>query len=135
MVKIRAYKVLVVRDETTRIPKVVWEWELPILEAAHREGFVIRAQEKEKDAVLEVERDELPDAAEEYDRLTRVYGADDGGRDLTELVFGYRQKGIAELEKTIKGSVVGKAPSKVSKTAKTKADNAEPAFDPLGDED
>lgn len=140
MVMLRAHKVVVLRDETTRISKDVWEWELPILEARHPEGYVMRSDD---DEAIEVEREELPDAEEEFNRLTRVYGTDDTNRDLTELVYGYRGKGIAELAKLINAAAGGVIKTKAKTKGKTKGkakvedSEAEPVtqpVDPFGDE-
>lgn len=132
MIKLRAHRVTVVRDETTRIARDVWEWELPILEAKHPEGYVIR-----EDQTSEVEREAPPDPAEEIARLDRVYGNDDGQRPLVELVYGYRDKGVKDLQKRIEASICdGKAPARKKAPAKKKAAaaKAEAPEDPLGDE-
>lgn len=124
--KLKAHKVIVVRDETTRIGKEVWEWELPILDAVHPEGFVIQTGE-----IIEVERTELPNPAAEYDRLTRIYKQDESGRDFTELVYGFRQKGVSELAELIEAAVVGASKRKPRKAAEKAV--ASPV-DPLGDD-
>ena len=128
MPKLRAHKVVVIRDETTRISKEVWEWELPCLEAKHPEGFVIVS-----DDVIEVERDEVPDAGDEFARLTKAYGTDDNNRELTELLFGYRQAGVLALGKLIDASVVGnkyQAPKK-PQAAKGKGKGKQEAAKPV----
>lgn len=115
--KLRAHKVIVIRDEMTRIPRTVWHWELPLLQAAHPDGYVI-----DRKIEVEEDRDELPDAAAEYARLTAAYGREpESKRDYTEMVLGYGAQGVKALGELLKESVVGAKPSKKKKASKKKA--------------
>lgn len=125
--KLRAYKIEVIRDEMTRISKEVWGWELPMLEAIYPGGLVVQNGE------IEVERDSSPEARAEYFRLANVYKAEpETKRDYVEIVYGYGESGVKELAKLIKKSTVkDRKPTSRKKVTAKKPDPAKPQ-DPLG---
>lgn len=106
------------RDMTTSTPKVVWEHEIPVLEAVFGEGKVTQVSPKDMDEgytakpsasmlVHNKKQDPIlppsetaglgyifvgdPDA--EYERLASVYGRDDEGELQVEKAYGRRNAG------------------------------------------
>lgn len=92
----RYVRVLVERDERLKIPKVVAPWVVPILAFIHGEEKVIVTQE---DIIID---HEAPDAASEYDRLQRCYGADvKTEKHFVAEIYGQPPRGVKELQRAI----------------------------------
>jgi hypothetical protein len=112
-------RVLVVidRDMTSKTPKVVWQHEIPVLEAVHGEGSIIEVNpqemnegysakvtpgmtphNKKQDKILPPSETAglgflfIGDADEEYERLAAVYGVDDEGTPQVENAYGRRNE-------------------------------------------
>ena len=100
---IAVQNLIVDKDMVLKASNQVWPWEVPVLQEKHGEGKV-RLLDK-----AEVERRELPNAAEEFVRLGKAHGIDGGQRatnlPYVELAYGRGRAGIAELAKEIKKSV------------------------------
>ena len=122
--KIIVQNLIVDMDMVLKASKQVWPWEVSVLQAKHGEGKVRLMDTTEE------ERPELPNAGEEFSRLTRAYGIDGGQRgtnmSYTELAYGRGRAGIAELAKEIKRAGKPKRASK-KKTAKKAKAAVEPA--------
>lgn len=91
------------RDGASVITKSVPAWEVPILQAVWPETQEIR------DIVVESHR--TLTAAGEFDRLTRVYGAerDEGGKQglpIVAAVYGQHGMGLAALKAAMQSSVL-----------------------------
>jgi len=113
--------ILIDRDMVTKIPKAVWLWEVPIIEAKFGEGRVqIRGVEQH-------EIKALPDAETEFDRLTRCHGFDDGSngtnRSYLEMAYGPGKVGMKALADAIKEST-GKSTAKTVKKKKVSVKKA-----------
>jgi hypothetical protein len=99
---VRNVMVTVVRNESTKIPKIVRPWEVPILEDIHgAENILIGG-------AVEKEIDELPDAQDEYARLEQAYGMNgDTKNPYVQIVYGNGRAGVKALEEAIEASANG----------------------------
>jgi hypothetical protein len=88
--------------------KDLWAWEVPVVMEKFGEGRVRLLDE------VEVERDSLPDAADEFARLGIQHGADggDGGTNIpyVEMAYGRGRAGIQALKEAMAASVAGSRP-------------------------
>lgn len=114
--QVTVQNVLIDRDMVTKLPKQLWNWELPVMEAKFPDGKVqLRDAEQ-------IEISELPDVDVEYERLTLAHGTDggQGGTNLSyvELAYGRGREGKKRMASVIKAST--KAPRKPRKKASTK---------------
>lgn len=103
MIQIKVINVVINRgDVMTKPSRQVWLWELPVLEEKFPGGLV------ERTGSAVVEREELPDPADEFSRLDAMYGVEaDTKQSLVNIVYGRGEKGIKKLTKAIAASVVG----------------------------
>lgn len=125
--KITMHKSIINMDMVTKISRELWPWEVDILDAKHGDGTV-----QVIDPTVEVERESLPDAADEFARLARMYGSDNSGMSYVEVVYGRGKAGIRALEKAMKQQPKRKVAKK--KTAAKKPATAKKAAvggDPL----
>jgi hypothetical protein len=92
----RYQRVKITRDQNTVYTRDFPIWEIPVLEFIFDEGNVIRLEE-----FLTVNRP-YPDAANEFDRLTRAYGKD-AKSDIAHVasVYGQAGAGIRALRNAI----------------------------------
>lgn len=103
MTTVRFHDVLVTRDANTIIPRQVSGWELAVLEEIYPEGNVQSVNEFGRAR-------ELPDAAEEMARLSRIYGSDEESKvPFAEIVYGRSSNGLRQLERAMKQSVMDDA--------------------------
>lgn len=101
MSKLKYVNVRVERSEHLSIPDRVPEWVVGILAFIHGEEKVV----VESEVVIEVK--EVPNAAEEYDRLERCYGADvKTEKSFVSEIYGAPPRGINELAKAIADATV-----------------------------
>jgi hypothetical protein len=125
--KVTVQNCIIDMDMVLKASKQVWPWEFPILQEKHGAGKV----QLQDPAEATVERDELPEAAEEYGRLANAHGFDGGkggtNRPYVELAYGRGRAGIQELAKAIKKAGKQKA---VRKAAATKVPKAETLKEP-----
>lgn len=125
--KVTVHNVLINRDMVLKVPKQVWPWELPVLEAKF--GATLQRKDSER-----IELSELPDAGVEQERLLLAHGSD-AGRGGTNVpfvtqVYGPGSRGIKALEKAIKASA--RKPKTTKKAAaKPKPEAASDETDPL----
>jgi len=92
----RYEQVKVKRDTQTAYNKLVLPWEIAILEEIFEAGNVERTD------VFETVAGEYPEAAIEFDRLVRAYGADSkSGVPFVATVYGDSARGIRELKRAI----------------------------------
>lgn len=98
----RYEKVKVTRDTNTVHMREVPPWEIPMLEWVFDEGNVVRLGEYVEPTRGKLINKEYPTAAEELDRLTRVYGSDPkSGVPHAFSVYGNARAGIRTLQKMI----------------------------------
>ena len=122
--KVAICNVVVDRDNMTKPSKQPWAWELPVLESKFPGGLV------HVNGRTFVERDSLPDPAEEFARLQNQYGVDeDTKQSHAELAYDRGDRGIALIAKVINGSEWNEkkeaaAAVKAAKAAATKAARA-----------
>ena len=101
-ITVRNVMVTVVRNTMTSIPKIVRAWEVPILEEIHGPDQVLVG------GAVEKEIDELPVAADEYDRLVQTYGMNgDTKNPYVQIVYGNGRAGVKALEEAIEASASG----------------------------
>jgi len=116
-----ASNVIIDRDMVSKIPKQVWSWEVPVLEAKFGEGKVRLLEE------VEIEVEQVPTPQDEFARLSRAHGTDagDGGTNMTycELAYGRGKAAIAALGKEMKRK----------KTRKKQVEKPAPEPEGLGD--
>lgn len=99
--KIATINILIDRDPMSKLPKTIWPWELPLFESQWPGGLVV------VDSEGTTERDELPDAYEEFNRCRACFGTEAETKiNHCDLVYGRHQAGVKALEKAIKASVV-----------------------------
>lgn len=88
--------------------KQLWAWEVPVVQEKFGEGRVRLLDE------VEVEREGLPDAADEFIRLGILHGSDggQGGTNVpyVEMAYGRGRAGIKALAEAIANSEVGAKP-------------------------
>jgi len=122
----RFQRVKVVRDTNTVYNRPVGEWEIPVLEFVFGDGNVQKLNEH-----VDVADQEYPDAASEFDRLTRAYGEDpQTGTPYVALVYGNARIGVAALKRAIDSA---KAEDEGARPALTRApQDAEPVDALLG---
>jgi hypothetical protein len=90
------------RDVMTKISKEVWAWELPVLESKFPGGLTVVVGKSFS------EREKLPDAAMEYERLGRMYGIEAERKvPHVEMIYGRGSAGLESLEKAIRKSANG----------------------------
>ena len=90
-------KVLIKRDTNTTYNTSVPAWEVPVLEFIFEDGNIQLTAEVE-----DVPARDYPDAAFEFDRLTRAYGADpQSGVAYVASVYGQASAGVRALAKAI----------------------------------
>lgn len=124
MIQIKIHSVTIHKDKVTKPSKEIWAWELPILEEKFPGGLVAVNED------LVVERESLPDAAEEFSRLGTLYGTEqETGQAYIHLAYGRGKAGITALGKAIKASTVKPKPKPRAKP-KAKPPASEPK-DPL----
>lgn len=110
--------VLIDRDMTAKTPRVVWQHEIPVLEAVFGEGHVAPVETSKMDEGYSAKatpdllpfnkvQDKTPapsqtsgigyvfvgDPRTEYERITAVYGNAKDGRSICETVYGRFQDG------------------------------------------
>lgn len=122
--KVSVTNCVVDRDATTKTPKQVWAWELPVLESQFP-GGAVRIIDTEF-----VEKEELPDAEEEYVRLERAYGGEqEPGGSHVSMAYDRGHKGVKLLRQAIEDAVDGATKkSKAQRKAEYEAaDKAEAA--------
>jgi hypothetical protein len=106
--KIQVVRILIDRDPMTKIPKDVFPWEVPIFRVQYGDEKVTVIQTKEP---IYVDRDDEPDATEEYHRMRQFYGIEpDTKQSIVDIAYGRGIPGIDAIEKAIKASLV-KAPA------------------------
>lgn len=94
--------VKVTRDTNTVHNRAVPTWEIPMLEWVFDEGNVVRSGEFVTPVRGKLINREYPSAAEELDRLTKVYGSDPkSGVPHAFSVYGNARAGIRTLQKMI----------------------------------
>lgn len=107
--KYRFYNVLIIRDAHFHIPRVVSEWELPILEAVHTEQNVEKGEEFEREMGV-------IDVASERARLERLYKRDEETKDVyVEAVYGKGSNCLKGLQRAIDNACVDEKPKKGAK--------------------
>lgn len=95
--------VLVQRDANTHIPRVVSQWELPVLESVWPEGTVVVGEEFVREM-------EAPEPDVERARLERVYGRDEETKVAhVESVYGAGSNSVRGLKKAIESATVKKS--------------------------
>lgn len=129
--KVLVQNVIIDRDMVLKPSKMVWMWEVPVLQEKYGDGKV-----RLLDAV-EREVKELPSAMSEYSRLASCHGADSGdvGTNMTyvEMAYGRGKAGYAALQSEIDGCMVGAAKPKPKK--KVAAKKAKPEPEPVTADD
>jgi len=115
--KFLAHNVIIDRDKMNKLPKTVWDWELPILQERFPGGLVV------VHGSTEVERESLPEVNAEYNRLRMSHSVEpDTKVPYCDLVYGRGAKGVKTLTKAIENSVIKevapKPPVKKKTTAK-----------------
>lgn len=116
--KLTVHNVVIDRgDVMTKPSKQVWDWELALLKEKFPDGCVVVT------STIAVERDELPEAEEEYSRLKSQYGVEGETRQsYVDLVYGRGDFGVKALAKALKAAVEGAV--KKSDKADKKADKS-----------
>lgn len=128
--KVTVHNVIVARDAMTKISKQVWPWELPILESQFPGGAV------QLTGTTFAELESLPDTEEEFVRLERMYGVEEGTKQShISLAYERGARGFALLETAIANSLYTEGETakaeKVKKTPKVKAEKSNVPVDPL----
>ena len=123
--KIATIHVLVSRDKMTKVPKVIWPWELAVIEQKFPDGLV----EVLGEGSCEIES--LPDADTEFIRLSEQYGSDERtGQTHMERCYGVGKAGMDAFGKAINGGPA-KAKVKAKKKVKTEDESKPGPIDPL----
>lgn len=115
--QISVSKITIARDPMTIVSKMTWPWEVAVLQEKYGGKLEVYGEAIE-------ERDEVPNAASEYQRMGANHGFEgDRGVAYVEMVYGRGAAGIAALDKEIQKATGKKAVSK----SKAKADKADKA--------
>ena len=133
--KVHVQNLIIDMDMVLKPSKQVWPWEVPVMQEKYGEGKVRLLD------TVEIEVEELPDAATEYHRLGIAFGFDggEGGsqRPFVEDAYGRGKAGVDALAKAIKNSgkkkVTRRKKPAVKKPVKpeVKSDFGEDVGDPL----
>lgn len=132
--KVTVHNCIIDMDMVLKASRQIWPWEIPVLQEKHGAGKV---QLQDSAEVIFVEREELPEAAEEFARLANAHGFDGGkggtNRPYVELAYGRGRAGIQELAKEIKKAGKQKAVRKKAAVKKKAPKKSEPSGsgDPL----
>jgi hypothetical protein len=109
--------------------KQLWAWEVPVVQEKFGGGKVRLLD------TVEVERESLPDAADEFARLGIAHGADggDGGTNVSyvEMAYGRGRAGIMALQQAIEASEIGVKPKGKPGRKKKTAAKVEPTEPPV----
>lgn len=98
----------------SKVPKLVWNWEIPVLE----ELYALEVVSEGEDDISK-----LPEVNSEFARMQDAYGSDEKtGVSHVENAYGRGKAGISELKKAIAKSAVNKKAAK-TKVAKKAADS------------
>ena len=97
--KITVCNVVVDRDAMTKPSKLVWAWELPVLQSKFPGGLV------HVNGSTFAERESLPEADEEFMRMERQYGVEpDTKQAHVHLAYARGDRGVTLLAKAIKNA-------------------------------
>lgn len=117
--KFQVVRILIDRDPMTKIPKDVYPWEVPIFRVQYGEDKV---QIIETKTPIFVEREDEPEAYDEYVRMRQFYGIEpDTKQSIVDIAYGRGQPGIDAIEKAIKASLLKETAKKPTKAATAKA--------------
>jgi len=135
---VQTQNILIDRDMMTKIPKQIWSWEFPVLDAKFGGGRIVNQ------GAVDHEIEQLPDAETEWDRMMRCHGFDDGrggtNRSYVELAYGAGKSGLDALRDAISESAGNKSVKKQKAKSKAKVsaerdqetDSDKTDGDPLG---
>lgn len=114
-VTVTVLQIVIDRGMATKIAKEIWPWELAVYEEMYGEGGCIATGDREVEIVL-------PDASEEFVKLSSTLGAGEGSEiPFVELAYGRGKHGIKSLANAIKSARV-KAKRKVKPKPDSKTD-------------
>ena len=126
----RYERVKIARDTNTVHNRAVPPWEIPVLEFLFDAGNITPLDE------FDEVQGEYPDAAQELERLAKVYGSDTkSGIPHAYSVFGSGRKGVRELAKMIETaeSDAKKAGKQAKPAAVATKKGRRPAYEPESD--
>lgn len=117
--KVRVQRAVIDMSMVLKPSKHLWAWEVPVMQEKFGDGKVQLLDE------VEVERDSLPDPADEYIRLEIQHGADggDGGTNVSfvEMAYGRGKAGRKALAEAIAAAEVGAKPKPKRRSRKKAA--------------
>jgi hypothetical protein len=90
------------RERTNIVPKIMPEWELPIVEAIHSADGVEMVR-KARDVVVDRP---APSSAAEYSRLASVYGSNKEGVLWVAVIYGNDRMGQQALRAAMQSTVL-----------------------------
>lgn len=126
--KVTLHRAIIDMSMVLKPSKQIWDWEVPVMQEKFGEGSVQLLE------AVEAERDSLPDAADEFARLSLAHGSDggDGGTNMSyvEMAYGRGKAGISALQKAIEASEIGVTPKPKGRKKKASAKKQEVAHAP-----
>ena len=129
--KVLVHRAVIDMSMVSKPSRQLWDWEVPVMQEKFGDGSVQLLE------AVEVERDSLPEAVEEFARLSQTLGSDggDGGTNVpyVELAYGRGKAGISALQKAIEASEIGVKPKR-KRRSKKKAAAKEPEAAPVVEE-